>query len=373
MNKKNQGNFLIWGAVVLVVLLACGRASLSYAIENTECMDCHGDESLSRLQSEGMKERLYVDFNKFKFSVHNLNSIGCVDCHADIVALNFDNEIPHPAALAPVNCSGCHTEEGDAYKDSVHKKAGGKGISIPCYACHDYHYITHLDSSSVYERENTFCLKCHNPGNYHDWLPQKDVHFSLVECAVCHAPDTSRHVSLRFFDFVQAKFLEGEEFLQALNTDYDGFMGLVDQNNDNVIDLDEFENMVLLLRQKDAIGTFHGEVVVELTPAVHHINKGKANRECEQCHNPNSAFFQQVQISLNKKDGSRAQYQVDRKVLESYYVNHFYALGGTRVRVLDKIGLVLIFGGISVVVVHLSARILTVPTRRRRSKDRRHK
>jgi hypothetical protein len=143
-------------------------------------------------------------------------------------------------------------------------------------------------------------------------------------------------------------------------------MAKIDADGDDVINLDELENFIFLLRQKDIRGTFHGELVVELVPTVHHVNRGQANRECEQCHNPESPFFSEVYICLNKEDGTRDYHKVERRVLESYYVNHFYAISGTRVRLLDKIGLILIFGGLGVVVTHLTVRIATIPIRRKK-------
>jgi hypothetical protein len=369
MRQGRLKTFLFGGLSLLFVSFSWCRPSLGLAIENSECLECHGDESLSmkRSESEGMEEGLFVDSRNFKFSVHNINSVGCTDCHSDIEELNFDNEVPHATSLAMVNCEGCHEAEGDAYLNSVHKKAGGKGITIPCYACHGYHYVTHLEANSVYERENGFCLKCHNPNNYHEWLPQKEVHFAYVECAVCHALDAPRYIALRFFDLVSNEFLSSGDFLKALNTDYQGFMPLVDKNDDKVINVNEFEDIVLLLRQKDIVGTFHGEVVVSMVPQVHHVNRGQANRDCEQCHNPSSAFFQEVMICLNRDDGTREEHVVERKVLESYYVSHFYAIGGTRIRFLDKIGMLLLAGGVAVVIAHLSMRLFTIPVRRRRA------
>ena len=356
--------------VFSVLISSCLVPVAAFAIENDECMECHSDDTLVRNESEGMKKDLFLDYNKFKYSVHNVNGITCVDCHADIEELNWDNEVPHPTSLAMVDCEGCHEDEGEAYLDSVHKKAGGKGITIPCYACHGYHFVTHLEADSVFERENKFCLKCHNPDNFHDWLPQKETHFAFVECAVCHAPESPRYISLRFFDLVSEQFLGAKDLLAALDTDYDTFMDKLDKDKDGIISLPELEDMVFLLRQKDIRGTFHGELVMEMLPTVHHINRGGANRECDQCHNPQSPFFEEVYITLNKADGTGQRQKVERRVLESYYVNHFYAIGGTRIRNLDKIGLVLIVGGLSVVMGHLLVRIATMPARRKRKEKK---
>ncbi len=356
--------------VFFIFISSCLFPAPAQAIENDECMECHSDDTLARNESEGMKEDLFLDYNRFKYSVHNVNGITCVDCHADIEELNWDNEVPHPTSLAMVDCDGCHEEEGEAYLNSVHKKAGGKGITIPCYACHGYHFVTHLEADSVYERENQFCLRCHNPDNFHDWLPQKGNHFAFVECAVCHAPDSPRYISLRFFDLVSQKFLSAKDLLAALDSDYGTFMARLDKDGDGVISLTELENMVFFLRQKDIRGTFHGELVLKLVPTVHHVNRGGANRECEQCHNPQSPFFEEVYISLSKDDGTVQLHKVERRVLESYYVNHFYAIGGTRVRYLDKIGLILVAGGLSVVAGHLLVRIATAPARRKRKEKK---
>ncbi|MDH5298539.1 MAG: ammonia-forming cytochrome c nitrite reductase subunit c552, partial [Desulfobulbaceae bacterium] len=342
------------------VLLLGTVTTAAWAIDNEACMDCHGDQSLSRSQSNGMKASLYVDFDKFKYSVHNVNGIACVDCHADITKLDMDQEVPHSVNLAPVACDTCHPEVAEAYANSVHKKASNKGVSIPCYACHAYHDTTRLDMATVSERQNSFCLKCHNPNKFHEWLPAKENHFALVDCTVCHAPAVPRHLNLRFFDLVEQSFLKGDVILRHLNTTKDEFSALVDRNGDGIIDVQEFEDMVLMLRQRDIRGVFHGELVVDMEPVVHQVNRGEANRDCSQCHSATSAFFQDVRLTFDMDDGSVASFNVDRQALQTYFVE-FNALGTTRVRLLDKIGIALIGGGVAVVIIHLSARLLTIP------------
>jgi hypothetical protein len=88
--------------VFSALISSCLVPVAAFAIENDECMECHSDDTLARNESEGMKEDLFLDYNKFKYSVHNVNGITCVDCHADIEELNWDNEVPHPTSLAVV-------------------------------------------------------------------------------------------------------------------------------------------------------------------------------------------------------------------------------------------------------------------------------
>ena len=357
----NRTKHLITALLALGFIMVLAPAVM--AVENDECMECHSDAALSRDQSSGMKEMLYINYNNFKHSVHNINGIACVDCHADIEELDWEQEIPHPVTLEPVDCASCHEDISEAYRNSVHHKARTKGITIPCYACHEYHYTSHLEAASVKERQNNFCMKCHKPSMFHDWLPQKEAHFDFVECTVCHAPDSPRHINLRVYDLVQDRFLDPDEFLRNLRTSFDGFLGLIDRNGNSTIDEDEFLDMVILLRQWEIRATFHGELVTDVQASVHQVNRGEANRDCAQCHTATSPYFEDVRFSLARADGTVVHYPVDRDVLETYHVE-FNALGSTRVRLLDKIGLLLIAGGVFVVIVHLTTRLFTLPLRR---------
>ncbi|MDG4474978.1 cytochrome c3 family protein [Thiovibrio frasassiensis] len=365
MFSSATGLFLFWFCLM--------SPGINYALENSECLDCHVDETLVRsgekdFNDSSMKANLYVDENKFNHSIHNINGITCVDCHTDIKELNCNQEVPHPKYLKKVECSTCHQAEGDAFVHSVHMEARGKGIVMQCYACHDYHYTSHLESASVAERENGFCLRCHNPYQEHNWLPQKQAHFSFVECTVCHAPAAPRHVHLRFYDLVTNTFLTGDKIVKTLGVGYDEFYKTVDKNNDGVIDNDEIEELFILLRQKDVHIIFRAELVSEMQAIVHQVQKGGAIKDCQQCHVQDAPIFDAVTIVLNKDDGSIEHYKVNRSVLESYHTSHFSALGGTRVRFVDKIGLTIIFGGIAVVLIHLGVRVVTIPARRKKSK-----
>lgn len=362
--ERNKRHRFTASAASAALLVCVWTATAAQAIDNDACMECHGDNMLARNVSTGMKDSLYVDIEKFKYSVHNVNGIGCVDCHADIDKLDMNAEVPHSTNLAPVACANCHEEVAAAYTNSVHRKASNKGVDIPCFACHDYHDTSRLASATVSERQNSFCRKCHTPEKFHDWLPQKESHFALVECTVCHAPDVPRHVNLRFMDLVDNVYLKGDVIMRHLRTDPKGFTELIDRNKDGAINLQEFEDMVLMLRQKEIRGVFHGELVAEINPVVHQVNRGAANRDCAQCHSSTSAFFQDVRLVFDMDDGSVASYNIDRQALQTYFVA-FNALGTTRVRLLDKIGIALIGGGVAVVFLHLSARLLTIPLRRK--------
>jgi len=344
------------------------------AIDNAECLECHSDEGLTKESTDNILKtnitvQLYVDEEKFNHSVHNINGITCVDCHSDIEELNYDNDLPHKEYLESVCCATCHEEEGIAFKESVHMEILKKGITMTCYACHGYHYVMPMEAALLAERENRYCLRCHNPYQYHEWLPAKESHFALVECIVCHAPDVPQKIHLHFMDLVTNKLYQSDEIIKILGIEYDEFMPLIDRNKDGIINPNEFEALVMILRQQNVHARFHAELLADLVPVAHEVRRGIAEKTCEKCHAADSTYFDSVFILFKRDDGSIDRHEVDRAVLESYNMNHFYLMAGTRVKLLDKIGFYLIAGGTIAVFGHLTIRFLTIPLRRKKKHD----
>ena len=361
------------GLCLLIIL--CFWPGLGLAIDNGDCLDCHSDDGLVRrtLSRSGadITESLFVDGDRFNLSVHHANEIGCVDCHSDIEELNYDNDVPHAKKLARVECVSCHDGEGEAFDNSVHNINNGSGRRIAsCLSCHEYHYVNYLSGASVVERKNKFCGKCHKPSLTHDWLPKKESHFAFVECTVCHAPNVPSHIHLKLFDLVSNRFFEGSEILSILKITSDQFMLFVDIDQDGIINRKEFETLELMLRQKQIHAVFHAELVVEMDPVLHTVHSAdKAINECQQCHSANSTYFNAVTIVIPNEDGEAQHYNVDRSVLESFSLNTFNLYAGTRLKILDWIGLAMIGGGAAGILIHLTIRILTMGLRRRRKEN----
>jgi len=363
---------LRWGLSIACICWLWPAAG--FAIENSECFECHSDEGLTKESTDNIlkteiTEFLYVDEDKFNHSVHNINGITCVDCHSDIEELNYDEEVPHQQYLNTVCCASCHEEAGDDFKNSVHMKMRNKGITMTCYACHGYHYVKHMEGASVTERENSICLKCHNPYQFHDWLPSRDSHFAYVECVVCHAPDVPRHINLKLYDLVTDTFYKSDKLFKVLGMESEQFMGTIDGNKDGVIDSAEFDNLVLILKQKNIHAVFRAELVADINSIAHHVNRGTAEKTCRNCHSAESPYFNAVSLIFSKDDGTVERYNVARPVLESYHVSHFYLLAGTRMKLMDKIGIFLFAGGACAVFIHFTVRVLTIPLRRKKDQD----
>lgn len=138
----------ILGMLVGMGLLLAGAGVLT-AMDNSDCMVCHGDASVAKL----------IDQEKFTASIHG--KLQCTGCHTDI------QELPHADKLKPVSCGQCHRIETEIYLKSDHGLALSKGVTeaATCQACHGepHSLLNYRDPRSPVHRHNIHdtCAKCH--------------------------------------------------------------------------------------------------------------------------------------------------------------------------------------------------------------------
>jgi formate dehydrogenase gamma subunit len=168
----------------LTLLLALATFSGSAGVKNSDCLDCHSDNTLFKTNSAGKAISLFVDKAKLAASAHGTNS--CISCHADATAKHpDDNKI-----LQPVNCATCHQRQTDSYGASVHGLAlkSGRADVATCQDCHDSHEILSANSpvSPLYfMRQAATCGVCH-PKEARD--VQASVHGKAIAAGKRDAP-----------------------------------------------------------------------------------------------------------------------------------------------------------------------------------------
>jgi cytochrome b subunit of formate dehydrogenase len=146
---KNDSWFL-FGISILVSFSFLGTANAQ------ECLECHGDKTLTSADSAGHEFSLFVDDSTFQASAHA--GMDCATCHTGIT------EIPHAEDLPAVNCGECHSSEVEVYQWHGRLKVG-VGEDIPkCADCHGKHDI--LASSNKLSHTNPLnlpatCGNCH--------------------------------------------------------------------------------------------------------------------------------------------------------------------------------------------------------------------
>ncbi len=105
------------------------------ALTNDDCLQCHGDKTLTGPGLGGKEISLFVNADSLKASVHD--GLSCTDCHADI------KEVPHGENPAKVSCGTCHSNEQAQYAASLHgtQAAAGNPDAPRCADCHGTHHI----------------------------------------------------------------------------------------------------------------------------------------------------------------------------------------------------------------------------------------
>ena len=80
----------LMGVLILVALVGPLPAAGQTA---EDCLDCHEDEDLTK-NVDGRVISLFVDIDKFNKSIHGLEDVGCIDCHADLedFLVNMESE-----------------------------------------------------------------------------------------------------------------------------------------------------------------------------------------------------------------------------------------------------------------------------------------
>ena len=177
----------IW--VVLLCLFAFTRP-VAAGLKDSDCLDCHGDNTLTKTNAAGKTISLFVDKAKLKLSAHQTNA--CISCHADISAKHPDDNKP----VALVSCTACHARQAASFNASVHGLAlkAGHDDAATCQDCHDSHEMVSSDSptSPIYcQRQAQTCGACHDKET-REWA--QSVHGKAVlagshdapTCTGCH-------------------------------------------------------------------------------------------------------------------------------------------------------------------------------------------
>ncbi len=331
-------------------------ASAAVAVEaDQQCLGCHGSPGLKKTFG-GDTVALHVDADKFASSVHA--AVGCSACHADVdlkkhpaAAKTFESARAFSKAAIQA-CKGCHEPVVDAYAKGVHGKASQDNPGAPlCVDCHSVHAVT---PASTAARAKEACLGCHASAQeaHEKWLPNTKQHFEAVACAACHSPSAQRKVDLRLYDASGQRELEGKRSPASGS-------GPLDE-----------KHLWELVQQAGPDGkvTLVGRVELSARADAHAlVGKASAVRECTICHRKGAEAFQNVTLSIIGPDGQRTRYEAKKEVLAAPTsvdsLRGFYAIGGTRIGILDLLLAAALAGGILAPLGHFVMRKLMRGTR----------
>jgi hypothetical protein len=321
----------------------------SFSLAQTgACKSCHEDK-----------------FKQYEGSIHasllrDGNPIApvCTDCHA-----------PHAVkpkaarlALKEIPCQKCHGSIFDAYAGSVHGVSRSKSDKSTAPICSDCHRAHDVSAASTSDQAKTACQGCHASvlRSHQEWLPNADTHLQVISCPACHSPSAKRRVDLRLFDNVSQQRVREKEGvprfeMRARSADEKG-QGL------NALAVQS------LLKQFNSDGnegrtTLRGRLEVSDSAEIHQLApKDKALSDCAVCHSAGGNAFQSVTVSIVGPDGRPLRYDAQKDVLNTVLsvdsVRGFYAIGSTRIKMLDWLLLLTVLGGVAVPIGHQTLRWL---------------
>ncbi len=362
---------------------------------DTDCEDCHSDIDA---KTHGKKIASIESKRAYTLSMGD----SCLECHKKNVAAYEDSlhaalvkegskpgrkdaplcstchnphtvrsvKIVQPITATP--CAGCHEAIFDAYAKDVHgQERMAKGKTAPiCSDCHKAHDI---QASSFGNSIKDACLGCHKEAvtQHKDWLPNTGRHFEAISCPVCHAPDAERRVNLRLYDDVAKRQVSEKlgvpQFEIRANT--------ADAKN---MGLDE-RALWSLLKEFNQPGNtgktiLRGRLEVRSGVDAHQISeKSRAIKDCKVCHQADAKAFQSVSLTVAGPDGRPIRHGVQKDVLTSLLatesIRGFYAIGSTRIKLLDVLLVVVVLGAISVPLGHMTIKRLFKGVRDKREAE----
>jgi len=375
------------------------------------CLGCHGYAGMEKTAENGDTLNLQVPPEPFAKSVHG--TLGCAACHSDIDPAAHppsDKKIKSARAFAMSAveaCKGCHADMFEQWQKSIHAalvRTGDPAAPI-CSDCHNPHAVI---KGQVAQLDQTPCKKCHQDiftaylGSTHakalrkskdsyaplcsgchsahdvkptvlgegptaacsgchadeleaheTWLPNAALHFEAVSCPACHSPGAKRRVDLVLVD-AKDNTVSNEQIGVPL-------LEASARSNGKGLDAETLWNLLQTFNREGLGGktVLRGRLVVQTGPQAHQLgDKSQALSNCQTCHSADSAPFQSVTISLARPTGQRLRVGANADVLSSVIsldaVRGFYAIGGTRIKILDILLIGAFLVGIAIPIGHMT-------------------
>ena len=405
---------MLTGAALALLLPPSGLASAadnSLSKDDQVCLTCHGQPGMEKDMAEGEKLSLQIKGKAFAASVHN--AIGCSACHAEIdlakhpaadkkkqtlrefsiakvavcrqchedksklyegsihaalvregnpmAPLCSDCHAPHAVLakaaasgpIAEVPCRKCHGAVFNAYAQSVHGLARAKDGGGPiCADCHRAHDVAAAASGNHIKEA---CLACHdNALQLHKvWLPNAAHHFDAVSCPACHAPMAPRRVDLKLYDSSARERIAEKSGVPRFESS-----AMLADSKGQGLDALALQSLLKEFHHDNGDTILRGRLEVDGGPEAHMLTaKSKAIKDCKVCHREGAAPFQKVTISIVGPDGRPLRHGAQQDVLQGPTsidsVRGFYAIGGTRIKLLDILLVLALASGIAVPIGHL--------------------
>lgn len=313
--------------------------------KNIACISCHGNQV--RVGSQR-----YINPTNFGHTTHA--KFGCTTCHDAVTSNHPDGK---PVARTTV-CGDCHDDIISQYSASIH------GAKATCSGCHNPHRVFSPGEISA-TGMNKQCGGCHDnikiTASHSKWLPQAELHLGAIACTACHSKAESYVISIYIAkrvgnepeaDLELAGFAELQKRSGNSNLQY-----LIDRNRDNYISLDELRKFN---RNPDNKELYLKAILTPVKPT-HSFQTFDNRWDCTFCHASGPEVMQTSYLSFPEQNGTYRQVAVEKGAAMDALraIPNFYLMGSTRNGLMNKLGLLIIAGGMVMPVGHGLLRFLS--------------
>jgi predicted CXXCH cytochrome family protein len=313
--------------------------------KNDACIACHGDQA-----KVGSKN--YINPQSFGHTTHA--NFGCSTCHDKINSNHPDGK----TSAHTTSCGDCHGDIINQYSSSVH------ATKASCNGCHNPHKVYSPGEISASEM-NKQCASCHDnnkiTASHSQWLPQTGLHLGAIACVTCHSKAENYVITIYIIKRNSADpeskptpvtYKELEKYSNGDNIQF-----LIDKNRDNYISLDELRKF-----NHDPSNKFmYLKAILTPVKPTHAFQTFDNRWDCTFCHASGPEIMQTSSLSFPEQNGTFRQVPVEKgATLDALHaIPNFYLMGSARNGILNKLGLLIIVGGMVMPVGHGFLRFLS--------------
>lgn len=318
--------------------------------KNVACMACHANQA--KVSAKG-----FIDPQIFGRTTHS--RFGCTTCHDAVTSSHPDGK----AVSKTTSCGDCHTDIIEQYSQNFHAR------NAACSGCHNPHRVYRPEEISGDEL-NRQCGNCHKKekitSSHGRWLPQAGLHIGSIACVTCHSKAKDYVITI----YIGKRHGTTEEKLAPAGYDElsrltsgENLQVVIDRNRDNYISIAELQQFNRDPANKELI------LKGMLTPVkpTHSFQTFDNRWDCTFCHASGPQQLMQTSfVAFPEPNGTYRQVPVEKgAVLGALQtIPNFYLMGSTRNSNLNKIGLLIIAGGMIMPVGHGFLRFLTRKNRK---------
>ena len=345
--------FILLTAASMASSVEAGGPGYAYggiAGKSGDCLDCHGN-------AKNIGDRYFIDPVKYGHTNHA--RIGCPACHDSIGQGHPGDQL----VQAKTGCLECHGDTAEEYARTAH------AAKASCNDCHNPHRV-HAPNEISGQEMNKMCAACHNSegmaAKHARWLPQAELHLGILPCITCHTGSKNYVITLYIIKregdnrYGEFKLASHAELLKIAGGKE--IRSIIDGNGDNYISLAELG----LFNRNPAYRHLRLQGVLTPETVTHNFEILENRWDCTFCHASGPGAMQTSSIALPEKSGAFKRVAVEKgAVLDTLNgPPDFYLTGATRNASLNKIGLVIIAGGMVMPVGHGFLRFLTRKNRK---------